>query len=102
MMNGTIVDISDATPPSPPGAPPPPPPPSPPSPPPSPPYIECSFILCELISDEEVERLEREAILQGTVSSAPSRRPLSTGWMLQLAVASTLVCLAMLGSDTYT
>ena len=54
-----LVAVSDTTPPSPPDSPPPPPPPSPPSPPPSPPYVECAFIPCEAISDEEVERLDR-------------------------------------------
>ena len=68
--NALLLTVSDATPPSPPASPPPPPPPSPPSPPPSPPYIECAFIACEVLSDEEVERREALAILEGSVSSA--------------------------------
>ena len=62
LLGWPITELADATPPSPPASPPPPPPPSPPSPPPSPPYIECTFIACEVVSDEEVERREREAI----------------------------------------
>ena len=96
LLNATVIDISDATPPSPPAAPPPPPPPSPPSPPPSPPYIECSFIACEVISDEEVERLEYEAILRGAVSGARPRKPKSiTGLSILGAMASLAVAQAL-------
>ena len=59
VVGALIIGAEDSTPPSPPAAPPPPPP-------PSPPYVECSFVQCELISDEEVERLEEEAILEGS------------------------------------
>ena len=74
VLNGSLISASDATPPSPPASPPPPPPPSPPSPPPSPPYIECEFIECVSLSDEEVEQLERQAITDGAHSSRRNLR----------------------------
>jgi hypothetical protein len=74
LLNGTVLDVSDATPPSPPGAPPPPSPPLPPSPPPLPPNVGCLFISCEVLSDEEVARLEAAALLEHAVSAASAAR----------------------------
>jgi len=92
LLNSTITEATDATPPSPPASPPPPPPPSPPSPPPSPPYIECYFVPCEVLSDEEVERLEREAIAMYAVSSAAraATRSMPCTVLLASVVAWTL------------
>ena len=81
IAGSVVVSADDATPPSPPTSPPPPPPPSPPSPPPAPPYVECTFIPCEIISDEDVARLEAEAILAGSSSAASaSARGGQQGW----------------------
>ena len=89
VLGATIVDTADATPPSPPAAPPPPPPPSPPSPPPTPPYIECSFIPCEQISDEEIARLERELSQRSSATWDRSARTLQG--MLTALVAAALL-----------
>ena len=53
---------------------PPPSPPSPPSPPPLPPNVGCLFISCEVLSDEEVARLEAAALLEHAVSAASAAR----------------------------
>ena len=65
-----ITAVDDATPPSPPTSPPPPPPPSPPSPPPSPPNVDCTYTPCEVISDEEVERLDRVRAAMGAADNS--------------------------------
>jgi hypothetical protein len=61
VANATLESATDATPPSPPQPPPPPSPPSPPPLPRLPPYIECDFVPCETLSDDEWAEMERNA-----------------------------------------
>ena len=112
LLNGTLVAFDDATPPSPPAAPPPPDPPQPPSPPPQPPYIECTYIPCVTISDEEVAAHEQQLGLsnrrrqlrqlreQLSFSISPAARPPGSGigglgwdrlWAAVLCVVSVVL-----------
>ena len=98
VIGGQLLRIDDTTPPSPPMPPPPPEPPQPPSLPPLPPYIDCTYIPCEVIGDEEVAEIERR-LAASPAAAGPRRqsRPASSR-----SAGTVLLCglgvLALMGS----
>jgi hypothetical protein len=91
LLNGTVLGVSVAT------------PPSPPSPPPLPPNVGCLFTSCEVLSDEEVARLEAAALLEYAVSapSAAHRTGSALGAVLLAALLFLVSASALSGRSSH-